>query len=295
MSQIVTATSTTTAVVSSLPSGSTVNQSVTFTATVTSTVTGTTHPMGSVTPHPGHNDLVHSGGPERRDGASALRLPNGCRQPFTVTAAYTSSDTNFTSSSGTVSQIVTATSTTTAVVSSLPSGSTVNQTVTFTATVTPAFTGTTSPMGSVTFTQGTTTLCTAVALSGGTAQCAYAFPTDVGSPFTVTAAYTSSGHKFQQQQRHGVADRERDRYGDSRGFISADGFHRQIKQTVTFTATVTSTVTGTTHPMGSVKLHPGHDDHVHSGGAQRRDGTVCLRLSDGCRQPVHSDRGLHPQ
>ena len=113
-----------------------------------------------------------------------------------MTAAYTRSDTNFTGSSGTVSQMVTATSTTTAVALSLPSGSDVNQSVTFTATVTPGISGQGHPQGSVTFTQGTTTLRTAVALSGGWHGVLTPSPMDVGSPFTVTATYTSSDTNF---------------------------------------------------------------------------------------------------
>jgi hypothetical protein len=64
------------------------------------------------------------------------------------------------------------------------------QSVTFTATVTSQGSGT--PTGTVTFTYGSTTLCNAVTLSGGTATCAYsALP--VGSDL-VTATYSGDSN-----------------------------------------------------------------------------------------------------
>jgi Bacterial Ig-like domain (group 3) len=79
-------------------------------------------------------------------------------------------------------------STTTIASSSNPSA--LGQSVTFTATVTSQGSGT--PTGTVNFTDGSTTLCNAVALSGGMATCAYsALP--VGSDL-VTAAYSGDSN-----------------------------------------------------------------------------------------------------
>ncbi|MGA7572657.1 MAG: Ig-like domain repeat protein, partial [Terriglobales bacterium] len=83
----------------------------------------------------------------------------------------------------------TAVATTTKVTSS-SNPSVFGQSVTFTATVASQGPGT--PTGTVTFTYGSTTLCNAVALSGGTATCAYsALP--VGSD-VVTAAYSGDAN-----------------------------------------------------------------------------------------------------
>jgi hypothetical protein len=79
--------------------------------------------------------------------------------------------------------------TTTELVSSIDP-SNFGQAVTFISTVTSQGSGT--PTGTVTFTYGSTTLCNAVTLSGGTATCAYsALP--VGSD-TVTATYSGDSN-----------------------------------------------------------------------------------------------------
>ena len=89
-----------------------------------------------------------------------------------------------------VSKIGNATSSATTIASS-SNPSAFGQSVTFTATVTSQGSGT--PTGTVTFTYGSTALCNAVTLSGGTATCTYpALP--VGSDI-VTATY-SGGANF---------------------------------------------------------------------------------------------------
>ena len=82
----------------------------------------------------------------------------------TIKASY-SGDTNFKTSTGTVTQTVNQDSTTTSVVSSA-NPSVYGQSVTFTATVAANAPGSGTPTGSVTFTNGSTTLGT-VTLSGG--------------------------------------------------------------------------------------------------------------------------------
>jgi sugar lactone lactonase YvrE len=128
------------AVASSVPAGSTVDQSVTFTATLTFANSGPFTPAGSV---------------QFQDGAATIAncaavAVSGSGTTYTATcttnslalashaikATYTdpSTSTNFASSNGSVVQAVTQNTTTTTIVSSLPTGSIVNQTVTFTAT-----------------------------------------------------------------------------------------------------------------------------------------------------------------
>ncbi len=85
----------------------------------------------------------------------------------TITAGY-SGDTNFAISSDGVLQTVTqATTTTTLAVS--PNPSAFGQTVTFTATVSPQFEGTFDNFGTVTFSDGSTSLGTASLSNSGQA------------------------------------------------------------------------------------------------------------------------------
>jgi hypothetical protein len=96
-------------------------------------------------------------------------------------AAVYSGDTNFTSSTGTVVQQISAMAATTVVTSSA-SPSNLNQSVTFTATVTPN-----TATGTVAFNDGSTTLATVV-LSGGTAKLTTTALT--GGSHTITAVYS---------------------------------------------------------------------------------------------------------
>jgi hypothetical protein len=162
-------------------------QPVTFSATVTARqgfYRGT--PTGTVTFTYVDTVLCNSGAIS--GGTATCTYSNLPAGTDTVTASY-SGDANFATSSGIVNQTVNKPTTTTTVTSSL-NPSSLNQRVTFTATVTGQFGGT--PTGTVTFTYGSTTLCNAVALSGGTASCAYsALP--VGSD-VVTAAYSGDAN-----------------------------------------------------------------------------------------------------
>jgi hypothetical protein len=140
--------STTTIASSSNPS--VVGQSVTFTATVTSQGSGT--PTGTVTFKYGSTTLCNAVTLSGGTAACAYSaLPVGSD---IVTATYNGS-TNFTSSSGTVSQAVNQASTTLTLSSSVnPSG--LDSPVTFTAAITPQYGG--QATGTVTFKDGSTTL-----------------------------------------------------------------------------------------------------------------------------------------
>jgi len=176
--QTVTATNTTTALAAS-PNPSLSGQTVTLTATVTSP-NGT--PTGTVTFSSGSTSL---GSANLTNGTAILAtaaLPVGSN---TLTAAYGGAA-NFGTSSGSTTQIVTATSTTTALTAS-PNPSVSGQTVTLTATVaSPAGT----PTGTVTFTSGSTNLGSATLTNGTAALATAALP--VGSN-TITAVYGGAG------------------------------------------------------------------------------------------------------
>jgi len=110
-------------------------------------------------------------------------LPAGASS---ITAVY-GGDSNFAgSTSKAVKQVVDKATTTTSLVSSL-NPSNLGQSVTFTATVTPQFSGT--PAGTVTFTDGTTTLKT-IALSEGVAK--YTSTTLAEGQHSITATYNGS-------------------------------------------------------------------------------------------------------
>src|SRR5207302_6230151 len=88
--------------------------------------------------------------------------------------------------------------TTTTLVSSL-NPSTYGQNVTFTATVTANSPSTINPAstGSVMFMDGSTTLCSAVAIdSGGKATCAINWLAVAGSPHAITAIYSGDSNYF---------------------------------------------------------------------------------------------------
>ena len=102
---------------------------------------------------------------------------------LTVTGTYQPSDAHA-PSTGSGALVANAPTTTTLTSSQTPS--TYGQSVTFTATVSPGA----GNQGTVTFTQGATTLCSAASLSSGKATCSYN-ALSVGT-FTITGAYSGA-------------------------------------------------------------------------------------------------------
>jgi hypothetical protein len=146
-----------------------------------------------------------------------------------VTASY-SGDGNYTASSGSVTQTVNKASTTTTLTSS-PNPSNLNQQVTFTATVTGAFGGT--PAGTVTFTFGSTTLCSNVSLTARVATCAYsALP---GGTDTITATYGGNANYLGSS---GTLNQTVNPLSTTTTLTSSPN-PSNYQQLVTFTATVT--------------------------------------------------------
>ncbi len=260
--QAVGVTSTTTSIVSSLPS-SAVNQTVNFTATIAPSVTGTTNPGGHVV----FTYTVNGGGPVTLCASVAVSTTGGittavCAGAFsangnyTVTAAY-SGDANFGSSSASLLQPVGLTPTTTKVVASSPT-TTVNQSVTFTATVTPTITGSTNPTGTVAFayTLGgglPVTLCAAsgVTQATGIATCKVTLP--ASGSYTVTATY-SGDTNFGSSS---VTAAQTVNTTATTTTVIASPSTSTVNQAVTFTATITPAVipfSGSTNPSGTVNF-----------------------------------------
>jgi hypothetical protein len=267
--QTVNQASTTTAVVSSLPTAA-VNQAVTFTATVTPAITpiaGSTNPTGSVA-----FTYVLSGGSPVTLCASATvsttsevttatctgSLPaNG---NYTITAAY-GGDPNFVTSSGTIIQPVGLTATTTSVVSSLPS-SFVNEAVTFTATVTSTITGSTNPTGTVAFAYKlgglSVILCPSASLTTTTGVASCTAPLPSAGSYSFTATYSGDKNFAASSNSSSLLTQTVNQPVTTVGLTSSLPTSSVVNQPVIFTATInpvntgTPTYTGTTEPTGTV-------------------------------------------
>jgi hypothetical protein len=179
--QVVVPASTTITLTSSQNS-SAYEQSVTFTATVAPQFSGT--PTGSVAFFDGTTKL---GTITLNNGAAAYTTTKLAVGTATITAQYLGSGAFLGSTSAPLSQVVNQASTTVTLVSSLNPSNQGNP-VTFTATVTGQF-GTVT--GSVTFTNGSTTLKT-VNLGAGVAK--FTTSTLPTGPNTITATYNGNAN-----------------------------------------------------------------------------------------------------
>jgi hypothetical protein len=255
-------------VISSLPSGSFVNQQVSFSATISFVSSGSTMPTGTVTYYNNGAALPNcvftatTAAPFTGGSVPACPVAFATAGKYSITAVY-SGDTNFSGATSTaISQVVNTTATTTAVVSS-PNPSAVNAQVIFTATVTPAYTaGTTpsSPTGTVTFTNTTssTTLCTKT-LSGGTVPvCTYTFT--ASGTYDVVATYTSGDTNFAGSASGATADVQN--VGVQATTVSVTSSlpspaGSTVNQPVTFSATIKLSTGTTTNPTGIVTYSDG--------------------------------------
>src|SRR5208337_2156438 len=132
--------------------------------------------------------------------------------------------------------------------------STVNQQVAFTATVTPTFTGTAVPKGTVTFTNTSTAtvLCTQTVASNGTVPvCNFTFASAPAAGFNnVVAAFTSSDSNFVSS----ASATYKQTVGPTATTttVAAVPSTSVVNQMVIFTATITPSFTGPTNPTGTV-------------------------------------------
>ena len=190
--QSVSMDSTATTVASSAIS-SVYGQSVTFTATVTANAGGVVAPTGTVTFQDGTTSIGTAS--LSSSGQATYSAPSSVIDSVathTITASY-SGDTNFSGSSDSVTQTVNKDNTTTTITASYPNPSNTTQNVTFTATVTVTSPVLNVPTGTVTFSDGSTSIGTA-GFSGNTTTSATAtFTTtttfDIGI-YQITAQYS---------------------------------------------------------------------------------------------------------
>ena len=145
---------------------STAGQSVTFTSTVTGSAGAAT---GTITFRDGATTLCSA--VALAGGAASCSTAALASGTHSITAQY-AGDTNYNAAtSGTVSQVVNAKTTPSVSLASSANPSTSGNSVTFTSNVT----GTTgAATGTVTFLDGATSLCSAVAIAGSSASCATA-------------------------------------------------------------------------------------------------------------------------
>jgi autotransporter-associated beta strand protein len=245
--------SSTTSVVSSVPTPGSIPYSgqVTFTATVAPTaVNDTGYPTGIVTfklgtTTLGTGTLLTVGGVTTATYTTQpFQIPAGSGQ--VVTASY-AGDKNFIGSSGTVTQNVAQIASSTSV-SSSPNPSSAGQTVTITATVSPSVVGGAAPTGSVTFqvngaNLGTVSVSTLFGLTTAVLQTSQI---PAGQNQTITATYTGDsnyGGSSNTTQQTVNADTTSTTLTAAPGTVVAT-------QAVQLTATVTASSGGT--PFGTV-------------------------------------------
>ena len=191
--QTVSQATTNTAVTSTTGTPSLAGQPVTYLATITPS----SHPFtmtGTVTFKDGAGTIACSPVTVAFSGSTATASCTEAGSAMTpgthsITAVY-NGDTNYAgSTSSTLSQVVNQDATTTAVMSTA-NPSTGGLAVTYTATVSATGGSAFTPSGTVTFKDGSTVICTAVALSSASAQCTEPALSMTSGTHSITAVYS---------------------------------------------------------------------------------------------------------
>ncbi|MGW2001491.1 beta strand repeat-containing protein, partial [Streptomyces tubercidicus] len=264
-SQTVQQAATTTAV-DLAPQPSVAGQPVTVTATVAAVPPGVAVPTGTVT-----FDFGDGSAPvdvPLTDGTAAIShaYAGTAASPYTVTATY-QGDGNLEPSTGTGSQSVGPSGSTTTVVSA-PDPSTVGEPVTFGATVSALAPGAGTPTGTVTFDFGDGSAPVTAPLTDGTATTGHVYTAAEDNAYTVTATYdgdadftTSSGTDTQSVQPAGTA----------LAVVSTPD-PSTVGEPVTFGVTVSALAPGAGTPTGTVTFDFG--DGTPPGTASLTDGAA---------------------
>jgi hypothetical protein len=232
----------------SSPNPSVYGQTVTFTAVVTAVAPGSGIPTGTVT-FKGAKGVVLGTVAVNGMGQATLSISTIAAGSTTVTATY-NGDGNFSTSSGTTTQVVNKASTATALTSSL-NPSIYGQNVTFTATVTATSGGT--PTGSVTFKDGTTTLGTST-LNSGVAS--FTISTLAVGTHPITAAYSGSSN-FNPSTSSVLTQTVNSALASSSTAVVSSVNPSVFGESVTFTATVSPVPPATGTPTGTVTFSDG--------------------------------------
>ena len=202
-------------------------QSVTLTATVAPT-SGSSTPTGNILFKNGATTLASVA---LVNGSATFTTSTLAAGSLVLAASYSGS-TTFAASSATLSQIVSQSSTTTALKTN-PNPSAAGQTVTFTATVTGQYTGAIS--GSVSFMNGSQNLGSAT-IAQGKATFTNAF--SAAGTDSITAIYTGDANN---QTSTSAVLSQTVTNDPTTTTVTSSGSPAYVGQPVTFTATVTST------------------------------------------------------
>ena len=243
-----------TTAVSSSPNASVLGQTVTLTATVTNTFGGGSTPTGTVTFQDGATTLGSAS--LNASGQATFTVSSLAVGSHTITASY-SGDTNYASGTGndsTSPQVVNKASSSTTV-SSTVNASVFGQAVTFTASVAAVAPGAGTPTGTVTFTEGASTLAANVALSGS-AQATFTFSSLSVASHTITASYSGDGN-FLSGSGTDAASPQVVNKASSSTTVSSTVNPSVSGQVVTFTATVSAAAPGSGTPTGTVTFKEG--------------------------------------
>src|SRR3989449_343869 len=236
----------TTTTLTSTPNPSLAGQTVTLSTTVTAVAPAVGVPTGTVT---------------FRDGATALAtvtLANGTASLTTstltvgshsLTAVYNGSANFLGSTSPTVTQVVNAQTTTS--LSSTPNPSVFGQAVRLTATVTPVAPAVGTPTGTVTFSDGTTSLGVVTLVNGSASLTVSTLA--VGS-HPLTAAYSGGGN-FQASTSATVTQTVNQ--GSTSTSLTSTPNPSNVGQAVTLTATVSAVSPAAGVPTGTVTFRDG--------------------------------------
>jgi hypothetical protein len=237
-----------TAAITSSTNPSVLIQLVSFTVTVSAAAPGSGTPTGtvqfSIDGTKFGSVVALAGGSATSGSISTLKLGN-----HTITASY-SGDGNFTASAApSLTQVVNKDNTTTNLVVTV-NPSVYGQSISFTASVAAVAPGTGTPTGSVTFSDGTTTLKT-VTLTAGAAT--YTSTKLATGPQSITAAYngnstfaTSTSVLTQTVNQDVTATK-----------VTSSANPSVFGQSVTFTATVSAAAPGSGTPGGTVTFMDG--------------------------------------
>jgi hypothetical protein len=228
------------------PSPVTIGSQVTYSATVTTSVSGLPTPTGSVTFSTGATPLCTatlSGGSGSCNSSAA---PAGTDP---ISGTY-SGDAVFVGSTGSTSVVINKAPTQTAVGAG-PNPVGLGGMVTYSATVTTTVTGLPTPTGSVTFTTGATTLCTAT-LSGGAGACGSTAVIPVGTD-TISGSYSGDSDFAGSNGSTNLVVNP----AASQTSVGAIPSPVALDAPVTYSATVTASGAGLPVPTGSVTFTTG--------------------------------------
>ncbi|MFE9007180.1 Ig-like domain repeat protein [Streptomyces sp. NPDC007875] len=261
----------TTTTMSSAPEPSVMGQPVTFTATVAPVAPGGGSPTGTVTFDFGDGSAPAAVPVVDGLATATYAYTSAAGSPYAVTATYGGGP-DSTASTDTVTHSVGRAPTTIAVTST-PDPSVAGRPVTITATLSAVAPGAGTPTGTVTFDFGDGSPIVTAPVTAGVVSATHAWADTSGSPYTITAAYSSDGDFTASRgtATHTVAP------ADTHTDVVSSPDPSVTGEPVTITATLSAVAPGAGTPTGTVIVDPG-------------DGTapVTASLAEGVATVTHA-------